>query len=228
MNNTPHIAARLHDMASQHNRELVFEGVGKALLGGIFSFITFGLLFWFGWFAGFFVAGSFGLQAWQFGALVTGLFLIVAMWSAWQRVDPLAGLPPLSDQQLLLTMISQASPNLLYFSPRHATAGAALLLLGGPTNLFEAFGVWGYRLGVAPSSIEEASHLLEACEANYPIEHVREPSAALLLKRLALIKIVPTEDSVALTLTEKGASVLSRAKARAAKRSTVPRTSKGK
>jgi hypothetical protein len=220
MSKTLHIAKRLNDMANRYNRELWFEGVMKALLGAGFSLVTFGMLFWFWWFVGFFMAGSVGLQAWQFSTLLTGLFLIVAIWSAWQRVDPLAGLPPLTNQQLMLTMISQASPNLLYFSPRHATAGAALLLLGGPANLFEAFGIWHYRLSVEPSLIEESAHLLEACEPNYPIEHVHEPCAALLLKRLALVKIVPTETSTALALTEKGASILSRAKAKADKRST--------
>jgi hypothetical protein len=213
-------------MARRYNRDLAFESVGKALLGIVFSFFTFGLLFWFGWFAGFFVARSFGMQPWQFGALVSGLFLAVATWSAWQRVDPLAGLQPLSDQQLLLTMISQASPGLLYFSPRHATAGAALLLIGGPANLIEAFGIWGYRFRMEVPLIEEASCLLENCQVNCPIENIREPSAALLLKRLSLIKIVPSEDSVALSLTEKGSTIVSRAKAKAGKRSTAPGRSK--
>jgi hypothetical protein len=136
----------------------------------------------------------------------------------------MAGLKPLSDGQLLLTWISQASPQLLYFSPRHATAGVAMLLIGGPANVFEALGVWGYRLQLDPSLIEEAAQLLEACARKCPIDQVRQPFAAALLKRLALIKIAGQEDSVALTVTEKGSDVL--AQGRAARRSRA-RKSRG-
>jgi hypothetical protein len=222
MNDTPVIAVRLQEMARNYNREVTLEVVGKALLGLLFSFFTFGFLFWLGWFVGFFFARSFGLKPWQFGALVSGLFLIVATFSAWQRVDPLAGVQPMTDREWLLTAISHASPHFLYFSPRHATAGAAVLLLGGPANLFQAFGIWGSRLRLDDPLIEEAACLLAACQENYPIEQVREPYAAVLLRRLALIKVVPQEDSVALTLTEKGYALLPQRKSRSGKRSAAP------
>jgi hypothetical protein len=214
MKSTSHVSKRLYALATRYNRELWFEGVAKALLGVGFTLLVFGMLFWFWWVVGFFMAGSVGLEAGQFSTLVTGLFWIVAIGSAWQRVDPLAGLQPLSDRQRMLTLISQASPHLLYFSPRHATAGAALLLLGGPAKLLEAIGSWPYLLALSPSLVEKSACLLAACKANVPIDRVRDPHAALLLKRLALIKTVPMEESVALTLTEKGASLLSPAKAR--------------
>jgi hypothetical protein len=223
MSNTAQIADRLQDMVRRYNRELALEALLKTILGVGFSFVVFGALFWFGWVIGFFIARSMHLEAWQFAALLSGLFLVVAAWSAWQRVDPLAGLEGFSDEQLMLTLISHASPGILYFSPRHATAGAALLLIGGPANLFEGLGVWRWRFRVDGSLIEEASRLLATCKADYPVEEVENPAAALLLRRLALIKVSPSGGSSILSLTDKGFAILSRSKMRAGKRSAAQR-----
>src|SRR6516165_667322 len=126
MSATPHIASRLQDLVHRHNREVVLEATLKAILGIVFSFFTFGFLFWLGWVVGWFVAGSLPLRAWHCGALLAGLFFVVALWSAWHQVDPLAGLQPLTDRQWFLTQLSLASPSLVYFSPRHALAGSAV------------------------------------------------------------------------------------------------------
>lgn len=210
MKSNPQVAARLHDLVRRHNGSVAADAALKAALGIVFSFLTFGLVYWFGWFVGVFVARQVGLQAWQFGAIMTGLFLIVATWSAWRRVDPLAGVPRMTDRQWLLTVISQASPDILYFSPRHASAGLAMLLLGGPAGIFQAIGIWAHRLPANDTRIAEAARLLAACEMACPIEQIRDPAAAFLLKRLALIKLVPGRSSQAFALTEKGIGVLGR------------------
>jgi hypothetical protein len=223
MTNSLHLIDRLTQVVRSHNRELAFDAGLKAFLGIVFSCITFGLLFWLGWFVGLFFASYLHLDAWQFGLILTGLFLVVATWSAWRRVDPLAGLQPLSDAQLLLTLISQASGSLLYFSPRHSTAGAAMLLLGGPANVLEAFGIWAHRIRFNPSLIQEASHLLEACQTPVGAEQVSDPAAAWLLKHLAFIDFIPNGDSAQLVLTEKGLSFLHGGKMRKGKRATKKR-----
>jgi hypothetical protein len=207
MNVSLQLLQRIDDLVRRRNREIASEALLKAVLGIGFSIVVYGVLFWMGWFVGWFVAKYLNLHPWQFGALLSGLFFVVATWSAWRRVDPLADLKPMTKQQLLLTMISQASPGVLYFSPRHATAGAALILLGGPANVIEAFGIWAHRLRADSSLIEDAALLLAFCEAELPAEEVREPRAALLLRRLGLIKVVPRGDSAALALTDKGFSV---------------------
>jgi hypothetical protein len=222
VNNTTDITGRLHDLVHRYNRELAGEALLKALLGVVFSILVFGFVFWFGWAVGWFVARPLGLEAWHCGALLSGLFLVVATWSAWRRVNPLAGLEPLSDEQRMLTLLSQVTPGLLSFSPRHATAGAAVVLIGGPANVFEGLGIWASRIRADEPLIAEASRLLTACSTNYPVEEMREPAAALLLRRLALIKVIPSGDSAALTLTDRGLTVLTGEKGRARKRSNAP------
>lgn len=207
------IANRLQEMVRSHNRERVIDALGKSVLGLVFCVFTFGFVYVCAWFVGLSVARSFGLHAWQFAGLICGLFLLVACWSAWRHVDPMAGLPPRESEQqeLLLTLISQAAGGGGYFNPRHAVAGLSVVLIGGPANLLEGLGIWVSRLRADQPLIEEASSLLAACRADYPIERVREPAAAILLKRLALIKVVPCGDSSALAHTAKGAAILAKA-----------------
>ena len=224
MNRTEPIATLLQKLVRRHNRELAFDILLKASLGIVFSFFTFGFLFWAGWLCGWFVFGSFHLKPWQFGALVAGLFFTVAVWSAWCQVDPLAGLQRMSDEQWLLTQLSLASPGILYFSPRHVLAGAAVLLLAGPSSVFQALGLWAHRLRADQALIEEAAQLLAECSASCPVEEIRRPFAALLLRHFDLIKVVPQGDSVALTVTKTGSKILSRAKVKEAKQ---PRSSAG-
>jgi hypothetical protein len=213
MNISPQVGPRLHDLVRLCNRELAADATLKALTGVLFSCVTFGLVYWAGWFFGFFIARYLNLSAWQFGVVLAGLFLVVATWSAWRRVDPMAGLQRLSDRQLLLTLLSPASPGIAYFSPRHASAGVALILIGGPANVIQAYGIWAHRIRVEGSIIDDAVRVLAACQSGLPAEQVREPTAALLLRRLALIKIVPSGESAALALTDKGFAVLSGGKA---------------
>jgi hypothetical protein len=197
-------------MVRRYNGELVYEAMVKAILGAVFSLFTFGFMFWIGWFFSWGVATSLSLEPWQCGALLAGVFFVVAAWSAWRQVDPMAGLERMTDRQWLLTQISLASPHLLYFSPRHALAGSAVVLLGGPSSMFQAIGIWAHRLRADQSLIEDAALLLTECSEPYPVEEARSVTAALLLRRLSLITVVACGHSAAFTLTEKGSKVLSK------------------
>ena len=204
----PQLVERLTEIVRRRDRALAFDAALKAGLGIIFSLITFGVLFWFGWVTGFFVGHSVNLHPWQLGAIVSGLFFVVACWSAWRRVDPLAGLEPLTDAQMLAMLIGRATGAFMAFSPRHAIAGAALVLLGGPASVFQALGIWAHRLRADAGLIQQAAKLLVQCKAEPPVEQVRDVSAAILLRRLALVKIIPREKSAVLALTDKGHAML--------------------
>ena len=97
-----------------------------------------------------------------------------------------------------------------YVSPRHVTAGTAAILIGAPANLFQAVGVWRSRFRADASLINDAARLLAHCREQFPAAQVRRPSAAILRKRQARIKFVPAGDSADLTVTERGAKVLSK------------------
>ncbi|MSQ93984.1 MAG: hypothetical protein EXR98_05440 [Gemmataceae bacterium] len=202
----------LAEMVRRRNRELAFDAILKAGLGVVFSFFTFGFVFWFAWFVGFFFGRQMNLVPWQFAGMFTGVFFVAATWSAWRRIDPLAGLALLSDREWFLTMLSQAAGGLGYFSPRHASAGFAVVLIGGPAGVMEAIGIWAHRIRADAGLIDDAARLLDRCESVVPIGQVRNLTAAFLLHRLALVKLVPHGDQSALTLTDKGLAVVSNGK----------------
>lgn len=204
------LVERINDLVRARNRELATDAALNGAFGVGFCAITFGMLYGFGWVLGFMFARSVDLEAWQFGLLVSGLFFSVAVWSAWRRVDPLEGLRPLSDQQRLLLLASQAlgGPG---FSPRHASAGLAVVLIGGPASLFSAVGIWAHRVRADEAAIKAAAQLLDACQVSQPIDSIRNAEAALLLKRLALIKVLPNESSHVVTATQKGMGLVSKA-----------------
>jgi hypothetical protein len=198
------LVERLRRCIKLRNRELGIDAAIKAGLGVLFSLVTFGCVFWFSWVIGFAIAGYLGMRPWHLALGVTALFAMAATWSAWHRVNPLAGLQPLTDQELILTLISQAIPGVLYFSPRHAVAGAALLLLGGPANVVSALGIWAHRLRADDRLLGEAASVLTLCGEGCPVKQLPHLHAALLLRRLALVKPMPNGNSTSLAVTEKG------------------------
>ena len=75
---SPELVERVKELVGRRNRELAGDAALKASLGLVFTILTYGLLYWLAWFVGFFLAGSLGLDPWQFAVVVTGVFLIVA------------------------------------------------------------------------------------------------------------------------------------------------------
>ncbi len=209
----PQLIDRLADAVRRRNRELAFDAALKAGLGIVFSLVAFGMLFWFGWVVGFFVNRSY---AWQLGVVVAGVFFVTASLSAWRRVDPLADLAPLGDAEMVAMLIGRAS-GFMVFSPRHALAGAALVLLGGPAGVFEALGIWAHRLRADDELIRKAAKVLVLCEATLPQDEIGDFLAAVLLWRLALIKPTVHGDSAALVPTDKGWAMLAKKKAQRAR-----------
>jgi hypothetical protein len=208
MRTTAQIASRLQEMVRGYNNQLARDALLKAALGIAFSFLVFGVVFWTAWVVGFAVAGYLHLSAWQFATLLTGLFIAVSAWSAWYRVDPLAALPRLAEPHMLVRTLALAA-GVPVVSSRHALAGSALFLIGGPANLFQALRFWAARIRADAALIEEASRLLTRCDPQSPALPSRDAAAALLLLRLTLVKVVPSGDAAALALTDKGFALVS-------------------
>jgi hypothetical protein len=201
------IASRIQELVRQHGRELRNDILIRIVTGIAFSLLTFGFIFWFVWVFGFVAAYQLGLAPWQLAAAVTAVFFVAATASAWYRVDPLAAIRPMTPKQKMTFLVSRAVLG-AGFSPQHAVGGAATALLGGPANFVQAIGIFGSRLGVNDAGVASAARLLDACRKNYPIENVKDADAAVLLRRLALIKFVPLDYSHRIALTEKAEKLL--------------------
>jgi hypothetical protein len=201
------IASRIEELVRKHHHDLRTDILIRVVTGIVFSLLTFGFVYWFFWLFGFMAAYHLGFEPWQLAASVTAFFFVVATWSAWRRVDPLAAIRPLTVKEQMTLLVSQAA-GLGGFSPRHALSGAGTALLGGPANFVQAIGIANSRLRANESRIASAAKLLDACRKICPIENVKDVDAAVLLRRLALIKFVPLDYSHRIALTEKAEKLL--------------------
>jgi hypothetical protein len=211
------IASRLRELVREHGRELRTDILIRVVTGIFFSLLTFGFVFWLVWVVGFVAAYQLGLAPWQLAAAVTGVFFVVASASAWYRVDPLSATRPMTPKEKMTFLVSRAVLG-AGFSPQHAVSGAATALIGGPANFVQALGVLNSRLRASDACVVAAARMLEACKKTYPIEKVKDADAAVLLRRLALIKFVPLDYSHRIALTEKAENLL-----RAAEKKSRPK-----
>jgi hypothetical protein len=205
-----HIAGRLLRRVLERNRELALEAAIEAAMGILFTVLTSGAVFCITWFVCITLAGGrFPASTGALivtGLIVTGLFVLVSVVSAWRHVDPFAGLKPMSDAQHLMFAVSGMVDGYVHMN-RHTVAGLAAVLMGGPVNLAGALRSWLHRLPTDPVVIGLAAHILGSCRPEIDLKQV--PScvpAVILLRRLNLI--VPRGDSTVITLTERGRDVV--------------------
>lgn len=216
MSSESKLARKIQEQARDRNRELVGEIMMKTALGLLFSVFAFTFVFLFGCFIGGTVSRSLGLHAWQVGLAITVLYAAAATIAAWYKVEPLRDVSHLSESDVAQMLVSQAV-GLPAFSPRHATAGIATLLIGGPASVLEGLGLWASRLRLDAAILDEAVRLLIACEDRCPATAVRRPHAAILLRRLGLVKIVSDGVVPSLALTDRGFTMLAKTKRKAAR-----------
>lgn len=199
------LSDRISKLAISRNREIILEAGLEFGLGVIFTLITFGVMYWLVWIFGFLAHAPFYVPA-----LVTGIFAIVSIYSAWHNINPLADVAPMTDMQYNLTMISLATPGFIYASPEHSIAGLSMFLFGGPANIIKSWPTWRDRLRFDAEIIKQSADVLRRTEDNVPIESVTEPRAVILLHRLTLIKGISLKGHAndAFAVTQKGRDVL--------------------
>ena len=200
----------------QEKNKLIFADVLIQLgMGLLFSFLIYGFLFMLFLMISIVMFTNFlgpnginlGLPPLYLAMLGVAIFYAVATWSAYSRVDPFRGMKKLTDKQMMLTIISQASSKMLYFSPKHASAAFATFLLSGPLNFFTAWGTWKNRLVVDDEVIDDAAEILEKtrkAKSGLPVKKIKYPEAAFLLKQLNLISIAKAYEGQVVKLSEKG------------------------
>lgn len=204
MSSQTRISDRIRRRVRTRNREFLIEAAIEAALGVVFSLMTFGLLFLIALYVLFRTGAPFGLTRWQFALILSAIAFVVCLISAWRRENPFEGLKPMTDAQMLMTLISQAAPGYVNVN-RHAVAGMAMLLLGGPANLVSALGTWCHRLPSDRQILDQAAEVLSACNPELDLESLDRLRAALLLRRLGLI--IPRGDSTIIMITDKGRAV---------------------
>ncbi|MCA9293441.1 MAG: hypothetical protein KDA20_06480 [Phycisphaerales bacterium] len=196
-------AANIRRLIAERNRELALRAAIECSTGVLFSLFVFGGVFVFGLFMGLLVADKLGLSAVQFALIVLTVFLAACFWSAWRRVDPFEGLSPVSEGEYFAVLVA-ASGTAMYFQPRLVSAGGAALLLGGPENIFNSISTWRHRLPDDDALVNDAANFLILAQHGIKVSDIQSMPAAVLLRRLALIKPIQLDGQDVMVLTEKG------------------------
>ena len=176
----------------QRNREIATEAVVEAALGVLFSFLVFGFVFVASWVACFLVVGY--SRAVPTASLIVLVYALVALYSAWRRVNPLENLTPLTPGEEAAAEILQATGHGA-FAPhftRHSLAGFGTVLIGGPANILQSIATWRHRMPHSSAILTDAAGLLERAGEGVDLEQAGNPQAAFLLHRLGLVKVIGT------------------------------------
>lgn len=198
------IAKRIRTRVNRRNAERRNDALLAAGMGLLTIFFVYGLLFALVWMIGLFV--FFNATIW-FATAVTLVFFVVAVWSAWRKVDPAESLvaqtPEHPTVEWLVDVLGAMTDTPAY-NTRFAIAGAGMLFLSGPENLFEAWSAWQARLPTEEIIVNNAAALLQRCRTGATVKDINDPLSAILLRQLLLIRIVSTGESPHLELTERG------------------------
>ncbi len=200
---------QIRQLVAERNHQLGVEAAVEAGLGLLFSAIVFGGVFWTTWLIFFFVFFS-TQRATLIAAIVTGVFAAVSTISAWRRVNPFAGVAPLTGAEEVQEQVALGLGYVTGFPvvTRRSLAGAAAVLIGGPANLFEAWSTWRHRLPAGDRLLHEAAITFEEADRGLDLHSVRDPAAVNVLHRLGLIRTEVTgRDTVTIRLTQKGEDV---------------------
>src|SRR6266852_5462645 len=131
MDTSPKLIGRLTETVRRRNRELAFDSILKAGFGVAFSCLSFGFVFWVGWYVGITLAPLVDFNAWLFAAICAGFYIVVMTGLAWQRVDAYPGFEPLAKEEMIATLKSRSAESTIPLSPYHARTDIAMLLFGG-------------------------------------------------------------------------------------------------
>ncbi len=190
------------------NSEHEARAVTQAVMGVLFGALVFAPVFVLLWMIFTRVHRRLGGPDGLTGAcLLTGMLLLATFWSAWRRVDPMKSVDPLRPDQEATWALPQIAAG-----PRHASAGFAVLLLGGPENIVDAVASWRSRLRVDGPLYFAAADLLGRAAQGVELEVIDDPRPFVLLRRLRLVKVEEREEGLGcVVLTEKGRDALGEA-----------------
>src|SRR5262245_60114573 len=182
----------LHKLIIAENRRIVGEAVitlGVGVGVGV-CVIVYGVLLWLSWFVFTMCLASIRIGSALTSALiVTSLFVLASIWSAWRRHDPMENVQGM-DPKLQGLQLGLGYALGVPVVNRQSLAGIASLFIGGPANLMDAWAIFRTRIKADSACVHSAAQLLEQSSSVDGVSSrmIRDPRAAGVLYRLGLIK----------------------------------------
>jgi hypothetical protein len=192
-----------------HNARLRQTALVQGAIGLVSCLVTCGGVFGLAYGACMLFLGSWGGGGALLVALVaTVLFAAATLRAALQRADPLASLSPLSETERLATRVSLFTPGFVYVNPRYLAAGCAGVLISGPTNLLDARNALRRRLPQDEGTIDAAVEALALAAEEPRLPELPVPLAAVVLRRVDLVKLREDGEDYRVLLTGEGRFLL--------------------
>lgn len=199
------------------NHKIMGESLIALGVGAITSLIVFGVMFWLSWFAFTTFFHSFRVGSASTTALViTGVFALVAIFSAWRRHDPFSNVQAMDDNVQSMQLGLGYAMGVPIVN-RQSAAGIASLLIGGPANIMDSMALWRTRIRGSSASIEAAAQALSQSAKGVPVSMIADRSAIAILHRLGLVKVVNEQNKLIVRSTVKGSEIVAKASQRAAR-----------
>ena len=175
-------------LVAAENRRIDGEAALTFVVGVVTVIVVFGVTLWLSWLAFTIFLRNLVIQdAFTSAVVVTGLFFLVSIWSAWRRHDPINHVEAMNED------LHDLSVGLGYafgvpIVNRQSVAGLASLSIGGPANLMEACSLFRSRISADYASLAHAAEILHHSRNGLPASMVKDGKAVSMLARLKLIK----------------------------------------
>ena len=183
-NSTKMVAMDLETYIEKKNHDAFTDFMIKGLFGSFFSFFVYGLIYMLVWSVSTTYASWFAMT-----------YIILGVGSSWRIVNPLRGLPALSDEENAQREIAgwvEENFSGIHKAPEPPSFVTTLkFFLRGPRNVLEAVQSWKLRIPVDSTVIKEAQDILNQGPDGSVV--TGQHQAVWLLGYLNLATVKPSE-----------------------------------
>jgi hypothetical protein len=202
------MSAQLKAAIDQENRRILGEAAVTLLVGMGTCILVFGVVFWLSWFVFTMFFRNFQIgSATTTALIITGIFALVSIFSAWRKHDPFENVQAM-DGKVQSLQLGLGYAMGVPIVNRQSAAGIASLLIGGPANIMDAIGLWRRRLHAGPELLASAGQVLRESRQGISPQMVKDQRAIVLLHRLGLVKSSHEQGKLQIIATLKGADLI--------------------
>lgn len=189
----------------EYNTEFATKGWVAISMGVLSSLVIYGFILMACW-------TFFGRGFVPWYVLATGIFVLffaVSWWTCSRGVDPGDGLRPMDEDDLGAVKVAHLATGTL-MSPRHASAGAAGIVMHGAASIIEGRSMLQSVLPSDEATVRAGAEVLNRLAAGQSIavKDVKLPAAGLVLLRTGLAKTDRTGSALVATVKGKEAASL--------------------
>lgn len=191
------VAMDLETYIEKKNSDAFADFMIKGIFGSFFSFSVYSFIYF----------AAYSMSSYYAPWFATA-YLIIGVGTAWPRVDPLRGLPALSNedhaQREIDGLANSSYPSARVLSQPQKFVATILFLLRGPRAVLEALQAWKLRIPADSVIIKEAQEILDQSTGNTIIKGQHQAVWLLGYLNLATVQRAVNTDEYEIVPTPRG------------------------